>query len=683
VLPALADALGPVPFVLLAPALAFATLALYMGLTLASAVLVKRLLMGRYRPTREPVWSEHYIRHWLVQQAVKRVPWWLLEGTELMNAALRALGARVGQRVHIHHGVDLLRGGYDLLEIGDDVTLCRDAALGLVALDNGHIVTSRVTLGAGATLDIHSHVGGDAVVEAGGFLTARSSLPPGGRIPRGERWDGIPARPAGLAPEAPALPPGAVSLGPWRIGILMIVARFALLWLLAVPAQLCAIALLVGSGLDETALLRWLATPSLSAGLLLGCVAALTLPVPLTLALEALACRLMGRAEAGVISRWSPGYVRLSMKAWLLDLGSQWLYGTLFWPAFLRLAGMRVGKGCEISSLYDSVPEQIEIGEKTFCADGIYLGGPTLHRSTVSVAPLRLGRNNFVGNGAVLAGGLQLPDDVLLGVCTVAEGADIRPGTSWFGHPPLELPRRQIVELDPGLTHSPSPLRYGIRIFWETLRFVLPVVLAAILPVWYRLLAGARAALPGPAFLLVAVPALSFGGFALAASAIVLLKWAFVGRVRPGMHPLWSSWASRWDFICLAWSLYMERVVSALDGTPYLPWLLRAVGVRIGRGVVIGAGFAGDLPDPDMLTFEDGATVDCMFQAHTFEDRVLKMDRVTVRQGATLGRNAVLLYGAEAGAGACVAPNSVVMKHEHLLPGLRYEGFPTQATGSA
>ena len=87
-------------------------------------------------------------------------------------------------------------------------------------------------------------------------------------------------------------------------------------------------------------------------------------------------------------------------------------------------------------------------------------------------------------------------------------------------------------------------------------------------------------------------------------------------------------------------------------------------------------GFA-QVVDPDMLWLEDDTTVDAMFQAHSFEDRVLKIDRVRVRSGATVGRGAVLLYGADIGARARVAPHSVVMKHERLLPDRVYEGVPT------
>ncbi len=52
--------------------------------------------------------------------------------------------------------------------------------------------------------------------------------------------------------------------------------------------------------------------------------------------------------------------------------------------------------------------------------------------------------------------------------------------------------------------------------------------------------------------------------------------------------------------------------------------------------------------------------------------------KVSVLDAATVGSNAVLLYGSDIGANARVAPHSVVMKHEHLRPGVLYAGFPTR-----
>ena len=99
----------------------------------------------------------------------------------------------------------------------------------------------------------------------------------------------------------------------------------------------------------------------------------------------------------------------------------------------------------------------------------------------------------------------------------------------------------------------------------------------------------------------------------------------------------------------------------------------------MGKRVVLGPGFA-QVVDPDMLIVEDDATVTAMFQAHTFEDRVLKIDYVRVRRTATVGMGSVPLYGSDIGEGAYVAPHSVVMKDEHLLPGVRYAGAPTNVS---
>jgi acetyltransferase-like isoleucine patch superfamily enzyme len=82
--------------------------------------------------------------------------------------------------------------------------------------------------------------------------------------------------------------------------------------------------------------------------------------------------------------------------------------------------------------------------------------------------------------------------------------------------------------------------------------------------------------------------------------------------------------------------------------------------------------------DPDMLEIGDGATVSCLLQLHSFEDRVLKIAPARIGARATIGHGAVLLYGAHLGDGCRVEDGSVVMKHESLLPGRYYVGCPTR-----
>jgi len=677
VVPFLMRKLGLVAFLMLGPLFMFVALALYTPAAVLLVAAIKKVLIGRYRPLREPVWGSFYIRNWMVQKAARIVPWMLLHGTVFHAAALRALGARIGKRVHVHRGVNLLQGGWDLLEIGDDVTISQDASVRIVDFDDGHIVVGSVYLGDRSTLDVRAGVAGNTRLEAEAYLTALSSLPEGARIPKGERWDGIPASPIGLAPPRPRLTNDERPLSPFTHGVAMIVARAALALILAATFELPLIGLALIYGFNGEAALEWLHEPSLGVSFALALIACVTLPGPFILALKALIVRALGRFEPSVISRWSLAYIRVWLKTQVLQSAGQRLSGTLFWPMWLRLAGMKVGQGCEISTIIDVIPELIEIGEESFFADGIYLGGPRVHRGTVTLDRTRLEANTFLGNHSVIAAGQRLPKNTLLGVCTVADDAVVREGTAWFGLPPFELPRREETNFDRSLTHDPTLLRYINRVFWELFRFGLPAVPVLVLPIWFKLLFAANSSSPPAVVAFIDSPLISLCAIAFLCFFVLALKWLLLGRVKPGVHVLWSCWCSRWDFVYVAWAVFAANALSLLEGTLILSWYLRLMGASIGRGVVLSGGFS-QVVDPDMLTFEDGSTVSCQFQAHTFEDRVLKIDRVTICRGATIGSGAVLLYGADIGARTRVAPQSVVMKRESLLPDHCYIGAPTR-----
>src|SRR5262249_31595429 len=153
---------------------------------------------------------------------------------------------------------------------------------------------------------------------------------------------------------------------------------------------------------------------------------------------------------------------------------------------------------------------------------------------------------------------------------------------------------------------------------------------------WFKLVAKAEASLSATTFFLGGLPLVTGSVVIFFCMLVLALKWILLGRVRPGIHAFWSCWSSRWDFLYVAWGFYASHALSVLEGTLILPWYLRAMGVKIGRRVVLGSGFS-QVVDPDMLEFEDGATVSCQFQAHTFEDRVLKIDHVRIRRKATVG----------------------------------------------
>jgi len=344
---------------------------------------------------------------------------------------------------------------------------------------------------------------------------------------------------------------------------------------------------------------------------------------------------------------------------------------------WLRWAGMKVGRRCEISTIMEVTPELVEIADDCFFADGIYLGRPLIHRGHLHCQRTMFGRHTFLGNHAVIPAGANLPGEILLGVCTVAEAPRMRAGTAWFGHPAFELPVRELVAADERLTFRPSPVRVANRALWESMRIVLPVLPAFLVAFWATALPGLEAASRGPWFSLGVLPLAAIATGVFLCSLTLVIKWVIMGRMREDRHPLWSCWCSRWDLLFEVWSAYGRPVIECLEGTPFVaPWL-RAMGARIGKRVVLGTSLA-QLVDPDMLDIADDATVSCHLQLHSFEDRVLKLGRSHIGAGSTISAGSLLLYGASIGERAHVSEQSVVMKHEHLLPGESYEGAPTR-----
>ncbi|HPQ52525.1 MAG TPA: amino acid adenylation domain-containing protein [Spirochaetota bacterium] len=652
---------------------------LWTCVAVARSVALKRMLIGRYTAGRVPVWSAQGLRYWLVQHTVRQIPWSWFEGTAAAPAILRLLGARIGGHVHFHRGAIPLSGGWDLLDIGDDVTVSQETSLRIMDIESGMYVTAPVRLEAGTVVGVRATVAGGATISAGSILAPLAALEPGVTTGENEVWEGIPAAPAGKVEPLHPIQQFCWSERRWMVT--RFIAETALGILMSVPFWGTLFLISMWKGLSTYQILERFSSSQLVMNIYdLALAASIALPV--TLLMGAMLARMLGRIPCGEIPLRSSAYLRVWLTTSFVNSASTWLSGSMFWPVWLRMAGMRIGTNCEISTLIDLVPGMVEIESDTFCADGIYLACPEIRSGTVRLGKVYISRDSFFGNHAMVRNGTQLPPDILLGVSTIADPEKISRGSSWFGIPPFELPRREVLDIDRSLTYNPGPVRYTTRLIWELLRFALPGLQAAVLAVWIGI---SDAAVINTTGIIGNTIGLAVAGLALLAgltTAVLILKWMLLGRVRPGVHPLWSCWCSRWDFLYIVWGLWAFPVLTPFQGTLLLNFYLRLMGMKIGRRVVLSTGFA-QVVDPDMITIGDDATVSAIFQAHTFEDRVLKIDRIHIGSRATLGHGTVPLYGAHIGDGAIVTSNSVIMKEEHLLPELRYSGAPTRSTGKA
>ena len=659
-----------------------AALVAYTGLAIAVGIAAKWLLIGRYTPMRARAFSAWHLRHWIVVRLVSLAPWEMLEAVGLAPFALQLLGARIGRNVHIHRGVRLTEGGWDLITLEDNATIGQDACLRAVELEAGTIVVGPVTVRRGATLETRAGLSPGTELGEGSILRALSNLSPG-IVESHALLDGIPAEKLANAPAPPAVTPAPAPVARVIIGLTLfaiIVSVLVAPWTIAASL----FGLLPDHNAKSTSVYAHLygASDALIptfAGLA-RIVGATVFAGIGTVLLQALLVRVLGKPPRGPYALGSIASLRMSLQSMLVEGAGRWLSGTIMWPMWLNLAGARIGRGCEISTVTDVVPSTVEIGRETFFADGIYLGGPRLHAGTATIEPVTLESSCFVGNHAVLPSGTRLARETLVGISTRGDGLPDEAGASWFGHPIFRLPRREIVEMSRELTHEPPLVRRVNRWMWELARFALPIGPVFLALVMYRVLEVAEQTADAWLFRLVWLPCALLAAFAALSASVLLLKWVLIGRVKPGTHALWSCWCSRWDFLYVMWGMWASKPLAFLEGSLLLVAYLRLMGCRIGKRALLGSGFS-HVVDPDMLHFGDDVTVQALFQAHTFEDRVLKVDHVFIEDRATVGANTVLLYGARVGRGAIVEPHSVVMKREVLVAETRYEGVPTQPIG--
>ncbi|MGZ4478817.1 MAG: amino acid adenylation protein, partial [Nocardioidaceae bacterium] len=235
--------------------------------------------------------------------------------------------------------------------------------------------------------------------------------------------------------------------------------------------------------------------------------------------------------------------------------------------------------------------------------------------------------------------------------------------------------RRPQDEADASRTYAPPRRLRVARALIEACRLVAVMTAAAlavgVVAALERLTAG-----PGllAAALLSGVVLIVAG--AAAAAVTSLAKWVLVGRHRVGEHPLWSSFVWRSELA----DAFVETVAAPwfarpATGTAVLNLWLRSLGARIGKGVWCETYW---LPEPDLVDLRDGATVNpgCVLQTHLFHDRVMSLDTVTLRRGATLGPNSVVLPAAVIGRHATVGPVSLVMRGESVPDKTVWVGNP-------
>ncbi|MEV8531532.1 Pls/PosA family non-ribosomal peptide synthetase [Streptomyces sp. NPDC051211] len=623
-----------------------------------------RLLLRGVKAGRHPRGGSVHLRLWTAERLAEYAGATRLTGSWLERYG-RALGAKIGPEVDLHS----LPPVTGMLKLGRGCAVESEVDLSGHWLDGDRLEIGPVKVGAGAV------VGTRSMLFPGARVGKRAEVAPGsavvGQVPTGQRWAGAPAVKLGKAKRnwPKERPPRSVH---WRAMYGATGFGFTALPVLATLPALLVVSAFVPAGAGIAQALRGALLAVVPGALAFGFAYALLLLVSVRL------------LSQGLRTGNHPTHSRVGWQAWtvtqLMDLSRDTLfplYAGLITPVWLRLLGMKIGRGAEVSTVL-ALPSLTTVGEGAFLADDTLTAPYELGGGWVRIGHSEIGRRAFLGNSGMTAPGRTVPDDGLVGVLS-ATPKKAKKGSSYLGLPPVRLPR-SAASADQSRTYDPPARLLWARGLVELCRLV-PVFCSAALAV---LTVAALCALITTTGLGIWGAALLSGAVLLAAGVAagvvaVAAKWLLVGRHRAGEHPLWSGFVWRNELAdTFVEVLAVPWLAGSVPGTPLLALWLRALGARIGRGVWCESYW---LPEMDLVELGDAVSVNrgCVLQTHLFHDRILRTDTVVLREGATLGPGGIVLPGSTVGARSTLGPASLVMAGESVPADTRWLGNPIEA----
>ncbi len=653
-------------------------------------ILVKWLLVGRWKQRQIPVWSLAYLRFWTVKTLIRANPLVLFVGSPLYVLYLRALGAKVGRGVAIFSRT--VPVCTDLLTIGAGTVIRKDSFFTCYRAHAGVIQTGAVTIGKDvvvgevAVLDIDTSLGD------GAQLGHSSSLHPGQAVPDGERWHGSPARPTSV--DYRTVPP--TRCGTWRRAAYSALQLVNVL-VLYTPLAFSVVIMLLTEVPQLVALLDPVPVAKTSWPFYRDVLVASTLlffgPLLVGFLVVGIVPRVLGLAIRPDRVYRLYGF-HFGVHRTIAVMTNIKFFKTLFGDSsaivhYLRYLGYDLFRVQQTGSNFGTqvkheTPYFSSVGSATMVADGLSIINADFSSTSFRVSRVSIGARNFLGNHIAYPAQGRTGDNCLLGTkVMVPIDGKLREGVGLLGSPSFEIPRS--VERDSRVDRLVSRAEMQRRLAAKN-RHNAATIVMYLLARWIHVLGVA----------VIAAIAADFyhalGAWAVVlANVLVLLftvaYFVFVERLSAGfraLRPLYCSIYDRsfWRHERFWKGASVTVFLQVLNGTPFKNVAWRLLGVRLGRRLFDdGCG----MPEKTLVTIGDDVTLNAgsIIQCHSQEDGAFKSDRITIGSGCTVGVGAWVHYGVTMGDGAILAADSFLMKGEDVPPHARWGGNPAREARDA
>ncbi len=651
-------------------------------------ILLKWVLIGRWKAHEIPVWSLRYVRFWLVKILIRSNPMVLFVGSPLYVLYLRALGAKIGRGVTIFSRT--VPVCTDLLTIGDRTVIRKDTSFTCYRAHAGRIQLGAVTLGndvvvgEAAVLDVQTSMGD------GAQLGHASCLNAGQAIPDGQRWHGSPAQrtDADYRAVEPArcgrfrrffysltqLLTALVLTGPLGITIMVTLLK-EVPWLAGI----------IGPGhhtLTSATFYRDVLVISLVlfiGGVLMGLAFVVTVPRVLNLALKPDTVYPLYGFHYW-IQRTIAGMTNSRFFTFLFGDSSAIVH-------YLRALGYDLSRVEQTGSNFGmavkhETPYLSSVGSGTMVSDGLSFINADFSSTSFRVSRVSIGPRNFLGNNIVYPSQGKTGENCLLATkVMVPIDGDVREGVGLLGSPPFEIPRS--VQRDSMFDAVKSGDELRRRLSAKNRHNAVTIGLFLLVRWFFFFVVTLLAMVTADVFYL-------FGELALASAMVFtylvsVAYFVLVDRAVTMFRPLQPKFCPIYDLAFWQherfWKVPAMMYIQAFNGTPFKNTIWRLLGVRMGQRVFDDGCW---LTERTLVSIGNACTLNAgsTIQSHSLEDGVFKSDRITIGAGCTAGINSFIHYGVTMGNGAVVDADAFLMKGEEVAPHARWWGNPAHCATS-
>ena len=638
-------------------------------------VALKKIIIGTIKEGDYPVWGVYYFKWWFFKSFQKLTSIDLLSDTPLYSIYLKFLGVKIGKDAQFS---SFNIGAEDLVTIGDGVSISSYVNIDNAWIENGFLKFRKVHIGNHVCIGSSSVISGGVEMQDWSELNDLSCALNDTIIYENEIWEGSPAHNIRVKTQFENSSPLIVSLKKKRI-FTVIYSLLILVFPLARLIPLLPVLILVHDFeyfLKSNSLTYLYFMPLLAVVYVVGFILQTAISNRI----------LQHRMKAGTYDVYSTVFMRKWLSEQVMNLSLEVLhpiYATIYIAPLFRLFGAKVGQNTEISTATGITHCLFEMGDGGFIADTATIGEFEVKGLRCTLKHTKINNDTFIGNSAVLPQGYELRENMLIGVLSTPPNPDELKDSEyndWFGSPSIPLPNRQVAEDFPiSLTLNPSFNRKIMRGTIEFIRIILPTTLIIFfsiqfIDILHTLILGKEYMK-----LMLTLPFLYLGIIGLPCVFITIaLKWIVIGKYKEEQLPMWTLKVWKSEAITTIYeALAVPFLLDFLTGTRWLPIFMRFFGVKIGKRTVMNT---TDITEFDNVRIGDETILndDSGPQTHLFEDRIMKIGKVTIGKKCSIGSGSIILYNTSIEDETRILALSLVMKGETLSGNKTWGGSPVR-----